>query len=127
LPWLLRALGFKEELGLSERAVHAKVRLTEAALRRLDELARTERGAMTELGALRELYEARLSRLEAFADDDQEDAEADVEAYRSFREEINRAERDTLHQVFAHGEITMDEMRRLERELDFELLRHVGE
>jgi CPA1 family monovalent cation:H+ antiporter len=126
LPWLLRLLGFREEAGFSERSVQARIRLTEAALGRLEELARSGGGGVAELGALRELYEARLSRLEAFSEsEDVEEAVADVDAYRSFRQEINDAERDTLHGVFAQGELTLDEMHRLEQELDFELLRHV--
>jgi monovalent cation/hydrogen antiporter len=128
LPWLLRLLGFREEAGFSERAVRARIQLTEAALGRLEELARSGGAEVAELGALRELYEARLSRLEASSEsDNMNEAVADVDAYRSFRQEINDAERDTLHRVFAHGELTLDEMHRLEQELDFELLHHVGE
>jgi CPA1 family monovalent cation:H+ antiporter len=128
LPLLLRILGFREEAGFSDRAVRARIRLTEAALGRLEELASTKAESPAELGALREMYEARLSRLEAFSEtSDREEAVADVEAYRAFRQDLNDAERDTLHRVFGHGELTLDEMHRLERELDFELLRHVGE
>lgn len=128
LPWLLSLLGFRQEVGLSERAVRAKIQLTEAALARLDQLADAEAEGLAELGALRELYEARLSRLEGFSDSgDRTDAVADVEAYRALRQEINDAERAVLHRVFASGELTLDEMHHLERELDFEVLRHVGE
>lgn len=128
LPWLLRLLGFRQEPGASERAVQARIRLTEAALARLEELATAEGEALAELSALRELYEARLSRLEGFSDSgDREEALADAEAYRSLRQDINDAERATLHRVFDRGELTLDEMRHLERELDHEVLRHVGD
>jgi len=92
--------------------VHARRRLAEAALTRLNELD----GPPSVINALRDLYEARLARLDAQLDPESDSADSHLE----LRRELLTAERQALLQLEESGELDFSSAREIERQLDLE-------
>ncbi len=110
LPWLLEWLGFTGST--EERDMHARRRLAEAALTRLSELD----GPPSVVNGLRNLYEARLARLDARLDRETDHPDVHLE----LRRELLTAERQALWQLEESGDVDFSSARDIERQLDLE-------
>jgi CPA1 family monovalent cation:H+ antiporter len=114
LPWLLERLGF----GVAregEIAAEARIRVTEAALRRLGELEGEAWVDPSDLASLRLLYESRNRRLRT-----RQPAAPDGDVHLRLRRELLAAERAELRLLEREGELTAAAARQVERQLDFE-------
>jgi len=116
LPWLLEQLGFRAGDGARVEAETLRA-LTEAALRKLAELE--EEGTVSDeyIDSLRQLYEARLGRLDQQHHDG---GDASLEGYRQLRRELLAAERVELRRRERDGRIGSAVARAIERRLDHE-------
>ena len=101
----------------------ARLTAAQAALDKLDEL---ESGGSpvpeAALGRLRELYQARFARCVSAlqGEDSQLPIEDPLSGYRRLREDLIRAERETLLHMRNDGRIRQDLFRRIQRDLDLE-------
>jgi CPA1 family monovalent cation:H+ antiporter len=116
-----------QRLGLGEDAEHrrsdakARLKLTHAALERLEEAA--ERGDAPEhlVDRLRDRYQARLERLEARIEDhDETERGSDVVQTARLMAEMIEAERDLLREMRRERACPPDTLREIERELDLD-------
>jgi len=106
---LLAVLGLSQGEEQRRREARARVRVTEAGLARLDELA--EAGEVDEdtANVYRQLFELRLDRARAeLGDSDGDGAPGDTTAFRA---ELVRAQRDKLAELYRDRKIS-DEIRR---------------
>jgi CPA1 family monovalent cation:H+ antiporter len=115
LPWLLERLGFGP-VGPSRAELDARRAVADAALRRLDELAREESYPPELVQSLRQLYESRIGRIQARSDGDG----VGTERYRRLRRELLAAERAELRRRERTGAVGFSAARRIERQLDHE-------
>ncbi|HEX5635250.1 MAG TPA: hypothetical protein VFX50_18530, partial [Gemmatimonadales bacterium] len=126
---LSRALGLSGEDDVHERErALANQRAIEAALARLDALARTGGAPAGVLASARAHYVRRLRRFEAETELDESCSDEYAEAQRRVRHEALTAERRTLIELRNRGEISDEVMHEVEQELDVEAIRQgVGE
>jgi Na+/H+ antiporter len=121
LPWLIRRLGVSDGGRAEQEELKARLKVTKAAIQRIDELGGEEWTRDDTVERMRGLYDYRKRRLAARAgrieDDGYEDRSV---AYQSMVREILEAQRAELQRLRADGTISADVMRRLERELDLE-------
>ena len=119
LPWLIRALGLRHDVGEREEEARARQRLLEAANGRLDELYPVWPGHRPLLDQLRETYRHRSEHVEHQRDaGDGEDRE--LIEHREIQRTVIAAEREALLRLRAEGEVGDEVLRELERELDLE-------
>jgi monovalent cation/hydrogen antiporter len=115
LPWLLGRLGFRAHPAGGVQ-VETRRALAEAALRRLDELDAEDWAAEEYVSSLRQLYAARIQRL-----DEQRDAGgAGLDDYQRLRRELLAAERAELRRREREGAIGFTDARVIEHQLDHE-------
>jgi Na+/H+ antiporter len=121
LPWLLERLGFGPA-GLSEAELEARRAVAQAALDKLDEVARSGSHPPELVESLRQLYTSRIGRIEARRDGDG----VGTEGYRRLRKELLAAERRELLRRERSGAVGFSTARLIERQLDHEesSLRH---
>jgi CPA1 family monovalent cation:H+ antiporter len=100
----------------------ARLRLAEAALARLDELAVDGEAAGDALDRARTTLEARIGRARARAEDSQA-AEPDGLTDRELRRALNAAEHAELARLYDDGTIAAATQQRLQRGLDLEATR----
>jgi CPA1 family monovalent cation:H+ antiporter len=100
----------------------ARLRLAEAALARLDELAGDGEAAGDALDRARTTLEARIGRARARAEDSQA-AEPDGLTDRELRRALNAAEHAELARLYDDGTIAAATQQRLQRGLDLEATR----
>ncbi|MEY2442095.1 MAG: monovalent cation/hydrogen antiporter [bacterium] len=121
LPWLIRKLGVSDDGRARDEELKARLKVTKAAIARIDELGGAEWTRDDSVERMRGLYEYRKRRLAARAgrieDDGYEDRSV---AYQTLVREILEAQRAELQRLRADGTISADVMRMLERELDLE-------
>jgi CPA1 family monovalent cation:H+ antiporter len=115
LPVIIRRLGLEGADDPAEAEARARVAAAEAALARLDD---AEGGDVAE--RVRRMYESRLARSRAPLDEGRDEDREHAEAYAELREELLQAERRTLNELHARGELPEDAMRRIERDLDLD-------
>lgn len=121
LPVLIRRLGLKEDDGVGREEADARLRTSRAGLARLDRMAEAEDLPQEIVDDLRAHLTNRTRRLEARTLGDANEAyEARAGAYRRLRQEILRAERETVVGLRDGSAISDDVMRRLLRALDLE-------
>ena len=113
LPYLLDRLGFG---GGAEPALDARIRVTEAALERLRELAEEEWAQPAVARGLERLYESRLERLSSRREQDGDLADVHLR----LRRELLAAEREELQRLEREGEVGYGAAREIERQLDLE-------
>jgi CPA1 family monovalent cation:H+ antiporter len=113
LPWLLERLGFAA--AEEEPPVEASIKVTQAALRRLDELAAEPWGDPADVASLRRLYESRIGRQLS-----RSGVSRDGDVHLRLRRELLAAERAELQRLERDGEISATAARQLERQLDLE-------
>jgi Na+/H+ antiporter len=114
---LVRFVGLAEGEQQRRAEASARAKVTEAGLARLDELA--EAGTVDEDTAnlYRQLFEMRLERVRVALGDASVD---DVPDTSGPRQELVRAERDKLAQLYRDGEISDDIRRSISRGLDLQ-------
>jgi CPA1 family monovalent cation:H+ antiporter len=118
LPYLVRGLGLSTRAEATRRELDARMRMTEAALARVEELAAGGEAGAATLGPLRQQYEGRLERLCSRADGDR-DRQLTGQYSHAVREAI-AAQRSALRQLQQERRLDQDATRRLQRELDLE-------
>jgi CPA1 family monovalent cation:H+ antiporter len=118
---LLSFLGLAEGEEQVRREMRARARVTEAGLARLDQLA--ERGEVDEdtANVYRQLFELRLERVRAVLGDDEE-GPPDTSG---FREELVRAQRAKLEDLYRTRKISDETRRSISRTIDLQA-RHRG-
>jgi CPA1 family monovalent cation:H+ antiporter len=121
---LARALGLSGEDEAHERErTLAHERAAQAAVARLDELARAGAAFPGALASARAHYVRRLRRFDAQAALDEACSDEYAEAQRAVRHETLAAERRTLIALRNDGEISDEVLHEVEQELDVEAIR----
>jgi Na+/H+ antiporter len=120
---LLRVLGLAQSERHQRAEASARVKVTEAGMARLDEMA--EAGEVDEdtANVYRQLLEMRLDRVRVALGDVSED---DVVDTVSLRQELVGAERDKLAEMYRKGEISDEIRRSISRTLDLQEPRPFG-
>lgn len=121
LPAMITRLGLADGGAEGREEDRARLRASQAALRRLDELQCEDWVSAAQVDRLRGTYEFRIRRFGARFDGDGDGAieERTLNAQR-LRREILEAERAELLGLLRAGEIGEEAMRRIERDLDLE-------
>jgi CPA1 family monovalent cation:H+ antiporter len=126
LPFLIRGLSLKDEGDEARMAeLDARVKATNAALERLDEIRNTEKVQDRSSERLREIYEERIRRYESGLEAGRvtDEYKESSDAWIRWRRELFDVERETVVSLRDAGEINADVMRRVERDIDLEELR----
>jgi CPA1 family monovalent cation:H+ antiporter len=129
LPLLILRLGVKNEGHEARMAeLEARVKATQAALEKLDEVSDDENIPARSREQLRELYQERIRRYESGLEAGRvtDEYRQSSEVWTSWRRELFDAERNTIVTLRDKGEISADVMRRVERDIDLEELRQSG-
>jgi Na+/H+ antiporter len=119
---LVRLAGIARPGDARAEEAAARLRLAEAALARLDELAVDGSAADDALDRARTTLEARIGRARARVEDDQT-AEPDGLTDRELRRALNAAEHAELARLYDDGTIAAATQQRLQRSLDLEAAR----
>jgi len=124
LPAVIRLLGLEAD-GLDEKEeAKARIKASEAALRRLEELTGEDWVNDDTVERMRGAYGFRVRRFAArFDNTDDGSVERRSQSYQRLRAELLRAERDAVIELRRSGTISDEVMRRLERDLDLEIAR----
>jgi NhaP-type Na+/H+ or K+/H+ antiporter len=121
LPWLIRRLGLHRDDSDEQEELWGRLRATDAALARLEELAGQEWTRDDTVERMRGLYQFRRRRLKArggYLDDD--GAQDRSLAYQRLVRELLEAQRREIVLLRNRGEISNEVMHRIERDLDLE-------
>jgi CPA1 family monovalent cation:H+ antiporter len=121
LPWLIRRLGVHRDDSEAQEELRGRLRATDAALTRLEELAVQEWTREDTVQRMRGLYQFRRRRLKAragyLADDGVQDRSL---AYQRLVRELLEAQRREIVRLRNQGQISNEVMHRIERDLDLE-------
>ena len=118
---LINRLGISDDGTEQEEEVHARVRIAEAALLRLEEVSGDGWAREDTLERVRGLYDYRRRRFSAQVDGgDGAQYEERTDAYRRLMYELYDAQREELLALRNRREISDEVRRRVERELDLE-------
>jgi Na+/H+ antiporter len=121
LPWLIRRLGLQRDDSEAQEELWGRLRATDAALARLEELAGEDWTRDDTVERMRGLYQFRRRRLKAragyLADDGYQDRSL---AYQRLVRELLEAQRREIVLLRNQGEISNEVMHRIERDLDLE-------
>jgi Na+/H+ antiporter len=121
LPWLIRRLGLHRDDSEAQEELRGRLRATDAALARLEELAGEGWTRDDTVERQRGLYQFRRQRLKArggyLADDGYQDRSL---AYQRLVRELLEAQRREIVLLRNQGEISNEVMHRIERDLDLE-------
>jgi CPA1 family monovalent cation:H+ antiporter len=127
LPLLIRALGVEDDGAVAAREESkARLRATEAAIARIEELIGEEWVRDETAERVRALYEYRMRRFTARFQDPEGDGQAFDERsvnYQRLVRELLDAQRRSLQEMRAAGKIDDDALRRILQDLDLEDLR----
>jgi monovalent cation/hydrogen antiporter len=121
LPWLIRRLRLQRDDSEEQEELRGRLRATDAALARLEELAAEVWTRDDTVERMRGLYQFRRRRLKArggYLDDN--GAEDRSLAYQRLVRELLEAQRREIVLLRNQGEISSEVMRRIERDLDLE-------
>jgi CPA1 family monovalent cation:H+ antiporter len=121
LPWLIRRLGLHRDDSEAQEELRGRLRATDAALARLEELAGEEWTRDDTVERMRGLYQFRRRRLKARAGYLEDDGSQDRSlAYQRLVRELLEAQRREIVRLRNQGEISNEVMHRIERDLDLE-------
>lgn len=119
LSTLVKRLGLQQSEEHKRQDAEARLKLTQAALDRLDELEDEAPDHVVQ--RLRDRYGSRLERLEARVEGHQdEDGQTDVARAGKLMAEMIEAEREVLRGMRREQEYPTDVLREMERELDLD-------
>jgi Na+/H+ antiporter len=124
LPLLIRVLHVEDDGGAEREDAKARIKASEAALARLEELE--QEGWVREDTAerTRGQYRFRTNRFRArYEGVDEEGVEERSQQYQRLRRELLEAERQAVLRLRNEGTITEDVMQRVQRDIDLEDLR----
>jgi Na+/H+ antiporter len=118
---LLARLGLGETPEQRRAEAEARLRITHAALERLEDAAERDGAPEHLVDRLRERYESRIERLEARIDDEENgDRGTDVQTAARLMVDMIEAERDALREMLRERAYPPDTLREIERELDLD-------
>jgi monovalent cation/hydrogen antiporter len=118
---LVRRLGVRDDGAEQREELHARLRVTEAALERLDELAGEGWVNPDTVERMRAMFGYRQRRFATRVDGSDDDRlEQRSMAYQRLLRELLAAERDELVELRNEGAISDEVRRRVERDLDLE-------
>jgi CPA1 family monovalent cation:H+ antiporter len=118
---LLQRLGLCEDAEHRRAGAEARLRVTHAALERLEDAAEREGPPEHLVDRLRDRYESRLERLEARLQDEHDtDRGTDVQVVGRLLADMIDAERDELRELQRERAYPAETLRELERELDLD-------
>ena len=120
---LIRRLGLDVEDAASRQELEARLAAARAALARFDDMCRHEPVPREAQERMRNLYEGRVERLRNRLHADDRDADEQSErsaAWRTWRRKLIDAEREAIIELRNSGELSVEAMRRIERDLDLE-------
>jgi monovalent cation/hydrogen antiporter len=121
LPGLIRRLGLHRDDSEAQEELRGRLRATDAALARLEELAGEEWTREDTVERMRGWYQFRRRRLKARAGIWEDDGAQDRSlAYQRLVRELLEAQRREIVRLRNQGEISNEVMHRIERELDLE-------
>lgn len=121
LPLLIRWVGLDDGAHHEAREAKARVKASEAAIERIEELLGEAWVAEPTANRMRGLYEFRIRRFRARLDDEDDGGiEDQSQAYQRLRREVIDAERRELIRLRDIGFITAEVQHRIERDLDLE-------
>ncbi len=123
LPWLIRRLGVVEDGSEEENEeLRARLVIARAALEAVDELEGADWTREGTVERVRRLYEFRQRRFKVRAGkiEDEDGIEEGSLAYQRLMHEVYAAQRAALVQLRNDRDISVEVMRRVERELDLE-------
>jgi Na+/H+ antiporter len=124
LPLVIRTLRLEDDGGDDREDAKARIRAAEAALARLEELAREDWVREDTAERLRGAYRFRTDRFRArFDDADDGSIESRSQDFQRLRRELLDAERDAVLALRRSGVISNDVWIRVTRDLDLEDLR----
>ena len=123
LPFFIRRLGVAADQGDVHEEAHARMTTAEAAVERIEELAREWPDHLELIDALRAQYNHQASHIDPHHDEALDESEQELLEHRRIRGAVVEAEREALLQMFERGAVTDDVFRRVERDLDLEELR----
>jgi Na+/H+ antiporter len=118
---LLQRLGLCEDAERRRADAEARLRVTHAALERLEDMAEREGPPEHVVDRLRDRYQSRLERLDArLQDGDGAERGSDVQVAGRLLAEMIDAERDELRELQRERAYSAATLRELERELDLD-------
>jgi monovalent cation/hydrogen antiporter len=117
---LIERLGVTDDGSEEREEVAARVRVAEAALARIEELADQDWARPDTLDRVRGMYDYRRRRFAARGDGDGDQYEERTGAYQRVMHELFDAQREELIGMRNRGDISDEVRRRVERELDLE-------
>lgn len=123
LPMLIRALGVRDDGADEKEELAARLKVAQAAVSKVDELADEEWVPGDTVRRMRGLYDYRRRRFAARfgeLEGDDEDYEGRSSTFQRFQHEVLRREREELLRLRNEGLINDEVMRRVERDLDLE-------
>jgi monovalent cation/hydrogen antiporter len=124
LPWLIRLLHVEDDGGAEREDAKARIKASQAALARLDELQAEGWVRDDTAERARGQYQFRTSRFRArYEGVDDEGVEARSQQYQRLRRELLEAERQAVLRLRNEGTITEEVMQRVQRDIDLEDLR----
>jgi CPA1 family monovalent cation:H+ antiporter len=117
---LINRLGLQDD-GIEEREEqHARRRIAEAGIDRLEELGEPDWISPESIGRARNALDYRRRRFEALSDGDGDNLEGRADAWRRLMYELYDAQRAELVGMRNRGEISDEVRRKIERDLDLE-------
>jgi Na+/H+ antiporter len=124
LPWLIRLLHVEDDGGAEREDAKARIKASEAALARLEELEREGWVREDTAERTRGQYRFRTNRFRArYEGVDDDGVEDRSQQYQRLRRELLEAERQAVLRLRNEGVITEDVMQRVQRDIDLEDLR----
>jgi Na+/H+ antiporter len=121
LPWLIGRVGLQRDDNQAREELRGRLRATDAALARLEDLSTQEWTRDDTLERMRGLYQFRRRRLKARAGYLEDDGLQDRSlAYQRLVRELLEAQRQEIVRLRNQGEISNEVMHRIERDLDLE-------
>jgi CPA1 family monovalent cation:H+ antiporter len=123
LPFVIRRLGISVDAGDVHEEAHARMMTAEAAVQRIEELAREWPGHLELIDALRADYNHRSSHIDPHHEEALNASEQELLDHRLIRSAVVEAEREALLQMRERGVVTDEVFRRVERDLDLDELR----
>jgi NhaP-type Na+/H+ or K+/H+ antiporter len=121
LPWLIRRLGLHRDDGGEQEELRGRLRATDAALARLEELAAEDWTRDDTVERMRGLYQFRRRRLKARGGSLDDDGAQDRSlAYQRLVRELLEAQHREIVLLRNQGQISNQVMHRIEHDLDLE-------
>lgn len=123
LPALIDRLGLETGDEATRQELEARLAAARAALSRFDEMCHEEPVPRESQERIRDVYAGRIERLRSRLESDGDAAAAQGDrsaAWRAWRRELLQAERAAILELRDRGELSVDAVRRIERDLDLE-------